>query len=135
MPHAWWARRQTLVAVGGTALAVWLLAGAWMLFAPADRDTDPVGPGGGTSQPGLPAPTTSSGDSSYDPGVYEGPLNTPGFTPKPSTGPTGSPTGTATSGTSGPGPTSGPPPAPTTTTSTPTWGPGNGHGHGHGPKH
>jgi hypothetical protein len=128
MPHSWWARRDTLLAAGGTALAVWLVAGAWMLFAPAGRDAQPLSPDRDSSVLVRPTPNTSSTGSGYDPGVYTGPLNTPTFSPHPHRTPTatGSPSGSATGGgPTGPGPTS----EPTTT------GPGNGHGNGNGHGH
>jgi len=133
MPHAWWARRDTLLAAGGTALAVWLVAGAWMLFAPAPRDTQPLAPDQDSSVLVRPPPNTSSNGSGYDPGVYTGPLNTPTFSPHPHLTPTGSPSGSTTAGPTGPGPTSEPTPTIEPTTSGPGNGHGNGHGHGHKP--
>ena len=122
----WWARRDTLLAAGGTAVAVWIVVGAWMLVHPGGSEVGPTTP---ETTPTSILETPSSADTpdgGYDPGVYNGPLNTPTFTPHPSRTPTG--TGQPSTGgtTSGPQPT--PEPQPTATTT----GPGHGHGHGHG---
>jgi len=131
MPHVWWARRETLLAVGGTALAVWMIVGAWMLFAPGDRDHGGLTPDQAPTQPEgvLPTQQTST-DSGYDPSVYRGPLNTPSFSPHPSPQRTTSGSTTTSAPTSSTGV---PQPPPTSATSAPTTsGPGNGHGNGHG---
>jgi hypothetical protein len=131
MPHVWWARRDTLLAVGGTALAVWMVVGAWMLFAPSDHDHGFTPDQAPSQTEGVLPTQQGSTDSSYDPGVYTGPLNTPTFSPHPSR------LGTATSqpggSTTTAGPTSAPHP-PSTTSSPTTSGPGHGHGNGHGHK-
>ena len=130
MPQIWWARRETLLAVGGTALAVWLIAAAWMLFRPMGSEGGNVGPDQAPTQQQIVPTTPASSTEIYDPSPYTGKLNTPGFTPHPS--PQG--TGGATSGTS---PTAGssttPVPTPAPSTSTPTPVHGHGHGHGHKP--
>jgi len=131
MPQVWWARRETLLAVGGTALAVWMIVGAWMLFAPSNHDRGGFTPDQAPTQPEGVQPTQqTSTDSGYDPSVYRGPLNTPSFSAHPHRSPTsGSTSGTpTTSSTTGPGS----PPTTQTTTQPTTSGPGNGHGHGHG---
>jgi hypothetical protein len=130
MPHVWWARRETLLAVGGTVLAVWKVLGAWMQFAPRDHDRGDFGPDQTPTQPAGVQPTQqTSTDSVYDPSVYKGPLNTPTFSARPSPQRTNSPSGSATS-TAPTSTTSEPPPPPASSTSGP--GNGNGHGHGHG---
>jgi hypothetical protein len=133
MPHVWWARRETLLAVGGTALAVWMIVGAWMLFAPSNHGGD-FAPDQAPTQPAGVQPTQeASTDSGYDPSVYRGPVNTPSFSPHPSPlrTSTNAPSGSGTS----PAPTSttSAPPPPTATTSGPGNGNDNGPGHGHKP--
>ena len=106
-----------------------MVLGAWMLFAPRDHDRGNFGPDQAPSQPAGVQPTQQeSTDSGYDPNDYQGPLNTPTFSPRPHRSPTDSPSAPAT--TAPTSTTSEPPPPPTSTTS----GPGNGHGHGHGHK-
>lgn len=134
-PHAWWARRETLLAAGGTALAVWLVAGAWMLLGPRGdvHQQLPQTPVPAIAETGRTTGATVPA-SPFDPGTFSGRIRTPSVRPAPTqhtpaTGATtAAPAPTATPTTRAPAPSG--PPSPTATTIAP--GPGHGHGHGHG---
>jgi hypothetical protein len=112
-------------------LVLWLVVAAWMLFSPRGAEQLPDNPATTTPATGLVGPTGEPAPpSSFDPGVYNGKLNTPTVSPHPSpqTSPTARPSATQTPSAPAPAPTTPPPvPQPTGTT-----GPGRGHGHGHG---